>query len=130
MEFSCTKCPFGTNSKSEHLFHEALHTEPLLTNTNEEKSSKKKAIPQYKCPVCDKLYAKASLRCHLRVHTSERPYVCTICGMAFVRKNNWMLHTKNHKSKELKAKKKEEIKAAQGERPFLCSTCGATFKRR
>lgn len=130
MQFSCSKCPFGTNSKSEQLFHEALHTEPLLSYSNEEQSSKKKPIVQYKCPVCHKLYAKASLRCHLRIHTSERPYICSICGMGFVRKNNWILHMKNHPKKEIKRTEKEEVKMAQGERPFLCSTCGASFKRR
>lgn len=131
-KFICTKCPFSTDSKSELLFHEALHTEPLVFYPNEAEghSSKKKPIYQFQCPVCDKFYAKASLRCHLRMHTSERPYVCSVCGVSFVRKNNWMVHMKNHKRKEIKRIEKEQIKVAQGDRPFLCSTCGASFKRK
>lgn len=127
-QFSCTQCPFSTDSQSELLFHEALHTAPVIEE--EPHSSKKKPIYQYKCPVCNKLYPKASLRFHLRVHTSERPYVCSVCGAGFVRKTHWNVHVENHKRKEIKQTEKETIKVVQGDRPFLCSTCGASFKRK
>lgn len=125
----CSQCPFSSNSRSEFLFHKALHTDPHLVYPNDEAhSSKKRPIHQYRCPVCDKFFAKASLRYHIRVHTSERPYVCTTCNAGFVRKNNWILHTKNHKEKDVLRKKK--INVVEGGRPFLCSTCGASFNRK
>lgn len=127
-QFSCTICPFSSNSQSELLFHEALHTEPILEEQGQ--SLRKKPIYQYKCPICEKLYPKASLRYHLRVHTSERPYACSVCGAGFVRKSHWNVHVQNHERKETRETEKEKMKVAQGDRPFLCCTCGASFKRK
>lgn len=115
---SCDQCPFTTDSASEILFHKALHQNP----------SEGKAISKYKCPICEKVFDKLSLRCHLRVHTKERPFVCTVCGAGFVRKNNWTLHMKIHDRKD--GDKRGRVEGDFGGRPFLCSTCGARFKKR
>lgn len=133
-ELSCNQCPFTSSSASELMFHKVLHTDPVMIYPSEEDagSSKQRPVYQYRCPVCEKLYSKASLRCHIRIHTSERPYVCSECNAGFVRKNNWILHMKNHKVEGGEKKHKEKIrqKVLEGQRPFLCSTCGASFKRK
>lgn len=125
---SCNICPFSTESSSELLFHKVLHTEPIMVYPNEDQghSSKKRPMPQYKCPICPKMFSKHSLRCHLRIHTKERPYVCDLCNRAFVRKNNWVNHMKNHKN----VSNEKITKESRGDKPFLCSTCGASFKKR
>ncbi|KAG5898223.1 hypothetical protein JTB14_005599 [Gonioctena quinquepunctata] len=120
----CEKCPFSSNSTSELIFHVALHDEPLLTYSSDTGTdSKNKPTPRYKCPVCDKLYPRASLHAHIRQHTHERPYVCNICNKAFARKNNLQFHIKNHS-------RKSSVKPVSGDRTFLCSVCGANFKKK
>ncbi|XP_063922310.1 gastrula zinc finger protein xFG20-1-like [Zophobas morio] len=126
---SCDKCPFSSNSTSELLFHKVLHTEPLVI-LPDDKDPKKKPIAQYKCPLCDKFFVKASLQPHLRIHTKERPFVCSICNKGFVRKNNWKLHVRNHERKKEKKLEQKQNQEARGSRPFLCSTCGASFAKK
>ncbi|XP_056634937.1 zinc finger protein 585B [Diorhabda sublineata] len=122
----CEKCPFYSNSISELFFHIALHEEPLVNYQNHTESSLVKAILKYKCPVCENFYPKASLQGHIRQHTQDRPFVCTICGKSFARKNNLQFHMKNHEKKVEKAR----LKQAAAETSFLCCTCGANFKKK
>lgn len=119
---SCDKCTYSSSSSSELLFHKTLHSDPLMVMGVVK--GQKKLVAQYKCPSCDKFFVKTSLLGHLRFHTQERPFVCSICNKGFVRKNNWKLHVKNHDQK-YRRKQKED-----GERPYLCSTCGANFKKK
>ncbi|XP_055381640.1 zinc finger protein 1-like [Condylostylus longicornis] len=47
----------------------------------------------FKCPTCDKGFTKQwKLNTHLKVHTDERPYICTICVMTFKWKKNLSRH--------------------------------------
>lgn len=48
---------------------------------------------RHQCPYCQLICAKPSvLQKHIRAHTNERPYPCTICGFAFKTKSNLYKH--------------------------------------
>lgn len=48
---------------------------------------------RYICPYCQLNCAKPSvLQKHIRAHTNERPYPCTLCGFAFKTKSNLYKH--------------------------------------
>ncbi|KAI4461782.1 zinc finger protein [Holotrichia oblita] len=129
----CDKCPFSTESMSELLFHKVLHSEPLLVYSDDGSKDKKHPTQKYKCPMCHKFFSKLSLRCHIRLHTKERPYTCLNCNSSFIRKNNWISHTRRcgkGKTNEDKNKKKGNPDSNLSDRPYLCSTCGASFKKK
>ena len=55
-----------------------------------------KTQKQHLCPFCGRSCAKPSvLEKHLRAHTNERPYPCTVCGFAFKTKSNLYKHRKS-----------------------------------
>nr|XP_022917746.1 zinc finger protein 62 [Onthophagus taurus] len=120
---TCDVCLFSTTSESELIFHKVLHTKPIIVE-----DTKKGSVEKYKCPLCEKISSKGSLRCHIRLHTKERPFTCKTCLVSFVRKSNWLHHTKKcgiEKDTVTKLRKKKDDSTI-----FLCSTCGMSFKRR
>ncbi|TGZ77800.1 STE-domain-containing protein [Ascodesmis nigricans] len=53
----------------------------------------------HSCPIpsCGRLFKRLEhLKRHVRTHTQERPYVCTLCGKAFSRSDNLAQHRRTH----------------------------------
>ncbi|XP_030848695.1 zinc finger protein 696 isoform X2 [Strongylocentrotus purpuratus] len=69
----------------------------------------------FKCSVCDKGFIeRRHLENHMRSHTGEKPFECSVCQKAFSRATHLTYHLRTH----------------TGIRPFSCETCGRSFGRK
>ncbi len=58
---------------------------------------KHSAETSHDCPLCQKhLSGKEELKCHMRLHTGERPLVCAVCSATFRNRSTFNNHRKMH----------------------------------
>ncbi|XP_023290103.1 zinc finger protein 836 [Orussus abietinus] len=115
----CTTCPFATNSHSELIFHEALHTGYVEVGKDE---SSDKISKKYRCPLCEKEFPKVSLRNHIRSHTGERPFPCSKCYASFSRRSGLNAH-----EKDCVGIPPGSSQEAFRRRDYVCSECNHAF---
>lgn len=129
--WNCSQCIFTTDSQAECFFHEVLHTEPLTETKSDGNTTK--SVQKYSCPLCPKNFKKASLRLHLRQHTFERPFICSICGANFTRQSSLANHSKSdHGGLESKVPKVTPVDVSMTKisQEFNCAKCKKNFTDR
>ncbi|KAJ8275394.1 hypothetical protein COCON_G00100190 [Conger conger] len=78
------------------------------------------------CCVCGRLLSSsAALRLHMRTHTGERPYHCTLCSQTFSQHSQLTTHTSQTFSQH--SQLTTHTRGHTGERPYICEVCGAGF---
>ncbi|KAJ9598602.1 hypothetical protein L9F63_010731 [Diploptera punctata] len=138
---SCSMCPYRTDSRAELLFHEVLHGNPISDPILDEDAEPQTQVEKYRCPVCSREFRKTSLRCHLRTHTEERPFMCSICFRGFGHRSSLLTHIKQTHRQQVGytcefcsfhtrnkgTMERHRLTHTDRNKPFLCAVCGASF---
>ncbi|XP_056123579.1 uncharacterized protein LOC130101758 [Rhinichthys klamathensis goyatoka] len=149
--FTCYVCDQHFTCSTELMAHQRTHTGnerfkcPFCSEAFYQScdlTSHKKKIHYskhgYTCSECDKPFKTFTLlRYHQRVHTAEKPYVCSHkhCGKKFSASKSLQNHLEKYHKEDTKgdqtnastATKKKRTKETN-ERKFPCSQCDAVFK--
>ncbi|KAJ8360876.1 hypothetical protein SKAU_G00174010 [Synaphobranchus kaupii] len=86
-----------------------------------------KSAGKHVCPHCGRDCLKPSvLEKHLRCHTGERPYPCTVCGIAFKTQSNLYKHKRTQAHARLSSESEKGSFSSQESIPGSGDTCSSS----
>ncbi|KAJ3604718.1 hypothetical protein NHX12_029457 [Muraenolepis orangiensis] len=141
---SCTLGLFTTaepHVKEDPGEQNCAGSEQLVGGFVQARDSKMGVEKRLCCFVCElECISKAHLITHMRVHTGERPFACSVCGKTYTTKGSLNRHHLSiHRGERtfcckfcassftFKSGLDRHVRVHTGERPYACSFCGLRF---